>query len=82
MIYGESEYRFGISKNGLLGGVVFANTQSFSSRLNRQLRLFSPGFGAGARIKFNKFTNTNLCIDYGMGIDGSKGFAVNLGEVF
>ncbi len=82
MIYGESEYRFGISKNGLLGGVVFANTQSFSSRLNRQLRLFTPGFGAGARIKFNKLTNTNLCIDYGVGIDGSKGFAVNLGEVF
>jgi len=82
MVYAETEYRLGISKNGLLGGVVFANTQSFSERINRQLHLFTPGFGAGARIKFNKFTGANLCIDYGVGIDGSKGFAVNLGEVF
>ena len=82
MIYAETEYRFGISANGLFGAVVFANTQSFSARLNTQLHLFTPAFGAGARIKFNKFTGANLCIDYGVGIDGSKGFAVNLGEVF
>lgn len=82
MVYAETEYRFGISKNGLFGGVVFANSQSFSEKLNTQLHLFTPAFGAGARIKFNKFTGANLCIDYGVGIDGSKGFAVNLGEVF
>jgi len=82
MVYAETEYRFGISKNGLFGGVFFANSQSFSENLNTQLHLFTPAFGAGARIKFNKFTGANLCIDYGVGIDGSKGFAVNLGEVF
>ncbi|MDQ2718153.1 MAG: BamA/TamA family outer membrane protein [Bacteroidota bacterium] len=82
MIYLETEYRFGITQNGLLGGVVFANTQSFSSTLSKQLRLFTPAFGAGARIKLNKLTGANLCLDYGFGIDGSKGLSVNLGEVF
>jgi hypothetical protein len=82
MVYAESEYRFGISRNGLLGGVVFANAQSFSQFLTTQFQLFTPAFGAGVRIKFNKFTGANLCIDYGVGTDGSKGFAVNLGEVF
>ncbi len=82
MVYAESEYRFGISRNGLFGGVVFANAQSFSQFLTTQLQLFIPAFGAGVRIKFNKFTGANLCIDYGVGTDGSKGFAVNLGEVF
>ena len=82
MIYMEAEYRFGILHNGLIGGVVFANTQSFSSRLDKKLGNMSPAFGTGLRIKLNKFSGANLCIDYGIGIDGSNGFFVNLGEVF
>ena len=27
-VYGEAEYRFGITRNRLLGGVVFSNAQS------------------------------------------------------
>jgi hypothetical protein len=34
------------------------------------------------RIKLVKHSSTNLCIDYGFGKDGSRGFFVNLGEVF
>jgi hypothetical protein len=30
----------------------------------------------------NKFSKTNLALDYGFGLEGSRGFAVNLGEVF
>jgi hypothetical protein len=30
----------------------------------------------------NKESSTNLSIDYGFGINGSRGFFVNLGEVF
>ena len=82
MIYAEAEYRFGISENGLLGGVVFANGQSFSRKLSNQLSIISPGFGAGLRIKLNKYSNTNLCIDYGFGLNGSKGLFLNFGEVF
>ena len=82
MIYAEAEYRFGISSNGLLGGVVFGNVQSFSKNLATQLSVFAPGLGAGLRIKLNKFSNTNLCIDYSFGMNGSRGLFLNLGEVF
>jgi hypothetical protein len=82
MLYFESEYRFVISPNGLLGGVVFVNVQNFSSDLSPQYSNIFPGYGFGARIKLNKFSRTNLCIDYGFGKNGSQGFFVNLGEVF
>jgi len=82
MVYFETEYRFGITNNGLIGGVVFANAQSFSSELYKQLNIIAPGYGVGIRIKVNKFSATNLCVDYGFGVEGSKGISVNLGEVF
>lgn len=82
MLYLETEYRFNLTPNGLLGGVVFANAQSFSKELSKQLSVIAPGAGVGLRIKLNKFSGANLCIDYGFGIEGSKGLSVNLGEVF
>jgi outer membrane protein assembly factor BamA len=82
MLYLESEYRFGILNNGLLGGVVFANMQSFSDPNTGQYNYIQPGWGGGVRISLNKFSRTNLCIDYGWGLHGSGGFFVNLGEVF
>ncbi|HMI61254.1 MAG TPA: hypothetical protein VK518_10105 [Puia sp.] len=82
MLYLESEYRFGLTTNGLLGGVVFANAQSFSEPNSGHYEYITPGYGAGLRISLNKFSRTNLCIDYGWGIHGSGGFFVNLGEVF
>jgi hypothetical protein len=82
MVYLEGEYRFSVTNNGLLGMVVFANSQSFSRNINQQFHLLTPAFGTGIRIKLNKITGTNLCIDYGVGVDGSHGVAVNLGEVF
>ena len=82
MLYLESEYRFGITHNGLIGGVVFANAQSFSEPASGQYSYLIPGYGGGIRISLNKFSRTNLCVDYGWGIHGSGGFFVNLGEVF
>ena len=82
MLYYENEYRFGILKNGMLGGVVFANIESFSEENNNQFARIYAGYGAGLRIKFNKFSNTNVAIDYGFGSDGSKGVFINLGEIF
>lgn len=82
MLYLESEYRFGITSNGLFGGVIFANAQSFSEPDNGRFQYITPGYGAGLRISLNKFSRTNLCVDYGWGINGSGGFFVNLGEVF
>ncbi len=82
MLYMESEYRFNISLNGLIGAVVYANLQNFSSSVFRGYQGWIAGGGAGLRIKVNKQSGTNICIDYGFGRDGSRGFAVNLGEVF
>lgn len=82
MLYLESEYRFGITPNGLLGGVIFANAQSFSEPASGKFEYLQPGYGGGVRISLNKFSHTNLCIDYGWGLNGSGGFFVNLGEVF
>ncbi|WP_133989776.1 BamA/TamA family outer membrane protein [Dinghuibacter silviterrae] len=78
----EAEYRFGITRNGLVGGVVFCNAESLSELASNRFEVISPGFGIGLRIKLNKFSNTNACIDYGIGTKGSRGFAGNLGEVF
>ena len=90
MLYMEGEYRFLITSNGLFGGVVFANAETFSNREstlegNASFKTFDPiepGYGAGIRVKLNKFSRANLCVDYGWGTGGSKGVAVNLGEVF
>lgn len=80
MFYFETEYRYNISQNGLLGGVIFANVQSFNGN-TRPYDNYLPGYGAGIRIKLNKNSGTNLCLDYGFG-NGSQGIFVNLGEVF
>ena len=82
MSYLEAEYRFQILRNGLLGGVVFGNLQTFSRDIYNQYANFIPGYGLGIRVKMNKHSSTNLCIDYGFGNEGSRGFFVNLGEVF
>jgi len=80
MLYFESEYRYNITRNGLLGGVVFVNLESFNGNI-RKYDNYLPGYGAGIRIKLNKNSGANLCLDYGFG-NGSQGLFVNLGEVF
>jgi hypothetical protein len=90
MMYLESEYRFGITRNGLIGGVIFANAETFTNRnatfsrktTFRDFDPIAPGCGFGLRLKLNKFSKANLCLDYGWGAHGSGGVAVNLGEVF
>ena len=81
-VFAESEYRFGITENGFLGGVLFANMQSVSERQGKPLQSILAGYGAGIRIKLSKHSNTNVAIDYGIGQGGSKGIFMNLGEVF
>jgi len=82
MVYGEAELRFGILRNGLLGGVIFANATSVTNWPQVNFNEFFPGEGLGLRIKFNKYSDVNICVDYGFGIEGSRGFFFNLGEVF
>ena len=42
----------------------------------------APAGGLGLRVKLNKYSRTNIAIDYGWGRQGSHGFFVNLGEAF
>lgn len=82
MIYGEVEYRFRVTNNGLIGGVVFLNGESFSAAPGTKLESIQPGFGPGLRIKLSKASDTNLDIDYGFGRQGSNGLFLTVGEVF
>lgn len=82
VLYLESEYRFGLLSNGLLGGVVFMNAQSYTEPTTNRFQYILPGVGAGIRIKLNKFSHTNIALDYGFGLNGSQGIFANLGEVF
>ncbi|MBS1636175.1 MAG: hypothetical protein JST26_09680 [Bacteroidetes bacterium] len=83
MIDLESEYRIHFMKNDLIGAVVFGHVESYSTLPNRfNFDAVIPGGGVGLRVKINKFSNTNLCIDYGFGLNGSRGLFFNLGEVF
>jgi hypothetical protein len=62
--------------------VVFVNAESFSDINTGKYEVISPGAGLGIRVMLNKFSRTNLALDYAWGTMGSKGFFVNLGEVF
>jgi len=83
--YGETEYRFPLQKNKeTLGGVVFVNATSASSRTN-DINLFDYmdiGYGAGLRVMINKKSRTNLTLDYAFGKYGAKGFYLGLNEKF
>lgn len=84
LAYNEAEYRFPISKNGLLGGVAFLNATTASNSMMNQpiFDAFAIGYGMGLRVKMNKKTNTNISIDYGRGRNGSGGIYFNLQETF
>lgn len=81
MLYFESEFRFGISRNRLFGGTVFANAASFTN-LDNKFNGILPGAGAGLRVMFNKFSQTHVSVDYAFGKGGSHGVFLNLGEFF
>lgn len=81
-LYTEAEYRYGITHNGLLGGVVFVNAQSASEPRRQRFDAVAPAAGVGLRLNINKHTRTNLAVDYGVGLQGSRGLFFNFGEVF
>lgn len=84
--YSEAEYRFPILDNKFISGVTFINVQSASSDIGpKQIKIFQawePGAGMGLRILYNKYTRSNICIDYGIGNYGAKGLFINLNEAF
>lgn len=84
LVYGEVEYRFPITNNGVLGGVTFLNSTTASSESTHQ-RVFDVmvfGYGSGVRIKVNRPTRVNLCIDYAHVINQKGTLFFGLQEVF
>ena len=82
-MYGELEYRFPITCNEVLGGVLFINgtTASDKDRDIKVFRYIQPAFGIGLRINMDKTSRTNLVLDYGIG-KKSNGFYLNAGETY
>jgi hypothetical protein len=80
MFYAEGEYRFDLTRNGLFGGVAFANLQSLTD-VNNDFSGINPAIGFGARVKFNKQSDTNLAFDFGFAPNSFQ-FYIGLGEVF
>jgi hypothetical protein len=82
LVYLETEYRMVLLRNQLLGGVIFANVQSYPGEKGHEMGKLLPGMGVGLRVKVNKHSNLNFSFDYAFGIGGSNGLFLNLGEVF
>lgn len=84
LVYGETEYRFPLSKTGsAFGGVLFVNVTTTDNPV-KGLHLFDavkPGYGVGLRIMADKRSRTNLSIDFGFG-DNSVGFYLAASETF
>lgn len=77
----EAEYRRSITPDQLLGFVVFMNMNSVTEPQTEDFAYLHAAAGAGLRIKFNKHSGTNLCMDFA----ASKGYwaiYLNLGEAF
>ncbi|GAB2686936.1 hypothetical protein GCM10027037_06260 [Mucilaginibacter koreensis] len=77
----EAEYRRDITRNGLLGFVVFANANSVTEPVTGQYKYVHPAAGAGLRIKFNKGSNTNIGFDFARSRNNSA-FNLSIGEAF
>ncbi len=81
MLYGETEWRFDLTANGLLGGVVFLNVQSYSEPATGEFSYLLPAGGTGLRLKFNKRSDMNITLDFAAG-KNTFNWYLNLGEFF
>jgi hypothetical protein len=84
LVYGEAEYRWTMTKNGLFGMVAFLNTETLSSKQTDEKLFdsFATGGGLGFRLMLNKRSQTNLCLDIGFGKDGSSAVYFAVQEAF
>lgn len=88
----ETEYRFPITHNGLLGGVLFAAVTTTSRdqitigpNTLPELKLFDairPTAGFGTRLMLNRTGRLNLAVDLAFGQSGAMGLYLAVGETF
>jgi len=81
LLYVESEYRFDLTANGLFGGVVFSNVSSASEFETQNFQTWHVAAGAGLRIKFNKYSRTNILFDFAASKEYMAVY-LNIGEAF
>jgi hypothetical protein len=82
MVYMEAEYRFPLSHDGLMGGVVFLNNTFAESTDTKLFANAAPAVGAGFRLKMDKAARVNLTVDLGYGLDHSSGIYFGMQEAF
>jgi surface antigen Omp85-like protein len=90
-VYAEAEWRFRITENGLLGGVVFANLSTFTRPPVSIPGYSEPGEslfehpkvagGVGLRIMQNRQSRTNITLDLTVA-EKTIGFYFGAGEAF
>lgn len=83
LLFGQLEYRVGITNNDLLGAVCFGNATTVSAP-DGSTKLFDhvePAVGLGLRMKLNKHSRTNISIDYAVG-RRSSGLYIDIAETF
>ena len=81
--YFETEYRYPITRNKLISGVVFMNFQTASNdALQSVYEGWNYGGGAGFRFLFQKKSRSAVCVDFSQGQCGSSGIFFGLNEVF
>ena len=83
LVFGQMEYRVGLTPNDLIGAVLFGNMTTVS-KPDHTVKLFEymePAAGAGLRVKLNKYSRTNISIDYAIGRQ-SSGLYVDIAETF
>jgi hypothetical protein len=84
LLYSEVEFRDTLTRNGLIGYVAFLNTTTIAGGAGTQhlFDAFEPAAGGGLRVLLNKKSRTNLCVDYGVGKQGSHGLYLAIQEAF
>jgi hypothetical protein len=87
LLYGEAEFRFTIWQ--WLGAVAGVNVHSVSDPDGRGIvgdnpifRYWYPAVTGGLRLLIVRETRSNLCLDYGIGRLGQRGFYLSFNEAF
>jgi hypothetical protein len=87
LLYGEAELRFVIWQ--WLGAVAGLNVHSVTGSSGRGIlgdklhfQYWYPAVTGGLRLLIVRETHANLCLDYGVGLQGQRGFYLSFNEAF
>jgi hypothetical protein len=79
--YGEMEYRLQMTRDGLLGAVLFASATA-STPPGKSFGRIDLAGGVGFRLKFTKETRMNLTADLAWAREGSRRVYLGMREAF